>query len=686
MKGTNLKRSRILSAYPKRKLTVWNSKLFQLSFNPALRILLGTQLEAFSDNVKNNCLALFLREKGHLLLFVSLDNGKPPSYCKRILLTKVRESLDSSNSGALPGSDSPYFNTTLQYHLQTIPLKAFKDLKGVLLVLRNNNEPINEIQFSKVKPILRTITFILSLITLLLHKQQNMSRLQLINKISQRIDLMDEEDKLYEHLVQQIHNSFGYDHVAIYLIQKENRLLKLKTFAGKYSKVIPKDQVIPLNQGIVGWVATHGKTLLSNETSQNPYFVNITPTQTPTEAELCVPIRVDGVTIGVLNIEHRELLYFDKDDINSVELLADRIGIATKNARLYSEVRKSHTTLEAIASSVGYGIVMIDRDFRVQWTNRTISEWGFEMVIGNPCHRLYNNVCSDCPVSKTFQTGRISRAMLSTKSNKHYTITAIPITDSTGFVTHVLEVVDDITSHRQTQEELQSLKRGLEETQQLASIGELAANIVHEVRNPMNAITQAMGILTANLELNGEQDQLMNVLREEFARLNETLNTYHLLAYKKEERQFSQGDLKSVIDKVVSLLRTDQTIAQKIYFNIEINHDLIFQFDSNSMKQVFWNLLLNAVESIEGNGIINIRTRQTAEQTHILVEDNGRGIEENQLSKIFEPLYSTKKHGTGLGLTIVRRIIEDHDWKISASCIIPHGTCFTIMIPKKMKV
>jgi signal transduction histidine kinase len=569
--------------------------------------------------------------------------------------------------------------------MQTITLRARKELKGVLLILGSGDQPKDEMHHPNIKPLLRTITTILSSIVLLSSERQRLSRLQQINKISQSIDSLTEEDKLYVGLVQQIQSSFGYDHVAIYLIEKENRSLQMKALAGKYSKIIPKDQVIPLDQGIVGWVAMYGKTLLSNEARHSPYFLNNTPDQIPTEAELCVPIRVDGEIIGVLNIEHSELLYFDKEDISSVELLADRIGVAIKNARLYSELRKSHMTLEAIASSVGYGIMIIDREFRVKWINRTISKWGFENAIGSPCHQLLNRDTEfyrNCPSSNTFQTGKISRDVFSTQDDKHYMITAIPITDSTGFVTNVLEVVEDVTATRRTQEELESLKRGLVQAQQLASIGELAANIVHEIRNPMNAITQAIGILATDLVLNDVQNQLMNVLKEELARLNDTLNTYHLLARKKEERQFSEGDLKSVIEKVVSLLRTDQSIASRISFNIKIEDcPLTFRFDSNSMKQVFWNLLLNAVESIKEKGEITILTRRAPSHILISIEDNGIGIEENQFSKIFEPFYSTKRQGAGLGLPIVRRIIEDHDWKITVEGGVSHGTRFTIIIP-----
>jgi signal transduction histidine kinase len=687
MRGTIAMRSRILSTTPKRKLTVWKSSLFRVGLAPVLRTLLGDQLAAFSTTVRNRHLGLYLRERGHLLLLLSMDTGDPPSYHNRILLTQVWESLESANGWAVVGSDSPFLNASPPYRLciQTIALRSRKELEGVLVVFRSDDEPNDDVPKPDINPIIRTITNFLSLIALLLRERKRSYRLRLMNKISQRIKSLTDEDKLYDYLVHHIQRSFDYDHVAIYLVEKENKSLQLKAMAGQYSRIVPKDQVVTIDQGIVGWVATYGKTLISNQARQDPHFLNKESEKAPTEAELCVPIRVNGKIIGVLNIEHSELLYFDEDDINSVELLTDLIGVAIRNARLYSELRKSQKTLEAIASSVGYGLMMIDRDFHVQWVNRTFSKWGFEKTIGSPCHLFLNldvNFCKNCPGSVTFRTGRISRDVLSTQSDLYYTITAIPITDSTGFVTHVLEVVEDVTSTRRTQEELEALERGLEQAQQLSSIGELAANIVHEVRNPMNAISQAIGILAADLALTDEQYQLMNVVKEECIRLNDTLNTYHLLAQKKEARQYCEGNLKSVIEKVVSLLRADQSIARRICFDVDLSDDLLYlRFDSNAMKQVFWNLLLNAVESIKEKGKISILTKSTPSHIFISIEDNGRGIEEGQLSKIFEPLYTTKRQGAGLGLTIVRRIIEDHEWKITVESAIPRGTRFTLIIP-----
>ncbi len=679
-------RSRRSSSTLNRRVTVWDPQLLRRGFAVALRGLLGTQLTSFARKMRNQYAALYLLQRGHLQLLLSSDVGSSPSYRAHIPLAQIREDLNSSDGHAVDASDCPYLDTPLPLALRTFALRSRKKLRGVLLILQKKEDLKEEGQRSDILPILLTTTTLLSLIELLLRERGRSTRLHLINRISQGIEPLINGEKLYVSLVQQIQESFGYDHVAIYLMDKKNQALKLKTLAGKYCGIVPQDQVIPLHQGIVGWVARHGKTLRSDEARQNPFFLNVTPELIPTEAELCVPIRVDGETIGVLNIEHSEVRYFDEDDINSVELLADRIGIAIKNTNLYAELQKSHKRLEDIVSSIGHGMMMIGRDYRVQWVNRTFREWGFEKAVGNPCYGLFTqgeDLCRQCVGSHTFRTGRISRDVIQTQSGRYYAITAAPITDAGGLVTHILEVVEDVTTARHTQEELEFLKRGLDQAQQLASVGELAANIVHEVRNPMNAISEAVEILEADLALTHEHRQLMNVVKEECARLNETLDTYHLLA-RKEERHFVEGDLRSVIEKVVGLLTADQSIARRIRFTVEIADGLPrFPFDSNGVKQVFWNLLLNAVESIEEKGEIKIVAGWSPSRATIVIEDCGRGIEEGELARIFEPFYTTKRQGTGLGLAIVRRIIEDHDWKISVKSAVGKGTRISIAIPTK---
>jgi nitrogen-specific signal transduction histidine kinase/putative methionine-R-sulfoxide reductase with GAF domain len=498
---------------------------------------------------------------------------------------------------------------------------------------------------------------------------------------------VQDEEKVYKEIVRRIQKVFDYDHVAVYVLDQRQNVLVLKTLSGKYRGITPDGQTIPLDQGIVGWVASHGKTLLSNDVSRTPFFLNITPALIPTKAELCVPIRVDGELLGVLNIEHSELLYFDDDDINGIEVLADRIGVAIRNSQLYAELERSYNRLQEVVSSIGQGLMMIDRNFRVLWLNKTLREWGFERAVGQFCYTMFGHgadYCRNCSGYRTMQTGLPYKDVIKAHGDRHYSIASAPITDSAGNVTHVLEAFDDITDALNTRHELQFLKGELERSQELASLGELTASIVHEVRNPVNAMVQAVSILDAELPLDQEQRQLMEVLKEECNRLETTLNAF-LSRTPRPPRTMEEASLRGVVERVISLLSADQTVTRWIRFVVEIPASVpAVKMHVNSITQVFWNLLLNAVESIDGQGVVKIGCRLDDSCIHLSVEDTGRGLGETDINRLFDPFFTTKEKGTGLGLAIVKRVLDDHGWSIHALPLAAGGTCFTIDIPGPM--
>jgi nitrogen-specific signal transduction histidine kinase len=433
----------------------------------------------------------------------------------------------------------------------------------------------------------------------------------------------------------------------------------------------------------VSWVASHGKTLLSNDVRENPYFLNLTPDLIPTEAELCVPIRVDDEIIGVLNVEHSELLSFDEDDINAVEVLTGRIAVAIKKSRLYDELQSSHARLEAIVSSMGQGLMIINSQFRIEWMNNAFERWGLGNRVAEMCYTLFGRTiesCKNCPSQKTFTTGKSYQETIKAVNDRFYSITSAPITDKEGQVVQALELIEDVTEQLTARGVLEHLKRELELSQRLASIGEVTASIVHEVRNPLNALSQAAELLEGDSNLTEEQHQLMNVVREEAERLNEIITEYLSFANGKQ-REFQLADLKGIVERVVTLLRADPSLSRRIRTNLEFPNALPPVYcDANAIRQVFWNLLLNSVESIEGQGTVSISARFDHPIYSVRVVDDGKGISEEDIGGIFNPFYSSKGRGTGLGLAIVKRIIEDHGWKISVDSKVGRGTKFTIMV------
>jgi signal transduction histidine kinase/putative methionine-R-sulfoxide reductase with GAF domain len=667
----------------RRVLTTWSHEYLGRGSGSNLQSLFISLLNEILAQIPNRAAALYLREKGHLILIVSSDEQKPLRYRRRLPLTRLRSLLESEVTHPANLSAQDFFTTGKHADLVAFSLRIGTTPKGLLLLRGVDNPRITARKMVKVRPTLVNLATTLSMVDALVRERERSSRLGLINKLCQQVDSMIGESNLYDRIVSLIQEVFGYDHVGLYLVDKKNSTLILQSLSGKYRGIIPPGQRVPFGQGIVSWVASHGKTLLSNDVRESPHFLNLTPDLIPTEAELCVPIRVDDEIIGVLNVEHSELLSFDEDDINAVEVLTGRIAVAIKKSRLYDELHHSHARLEAIVSSMGQGLMIIDQQFRIEWMNSAFERWGCGKRVGDLCYNLFGRSaesCKNCPSQRTFATGRSFQETIKTADDRYYSITSAPITDKQGRVVQALELIDDVTEQLAARGVLEHLKHELERSQQLASIGEVAASIVHEVRNPINALSQAAELLEGDSNLTDEQRQLMDVVKEEALRLNEIITGYLSLANGKQ-REFLVSDLKGIIERVVTLLRTDPSLSRRVKVILDFPNDLPPVYcDANAIRQVFWNLLLNSVESIEGQGNISICARCEPPFCSIKVIDDGKGISEEDIDHIFHPFHTTKARGTGLGLAIVKRIIQDHGWKIAVESKTGRGTEFTITI------
>jgi signal transduction histidine kinase/putative methionine-R-sulfoxide reductase with GAF domain len=666
-----------------RLLTVWNQDYYKRGSGTNLHSLFVANLDHVSHHSSCASAAVYLREKGHLLLLVSSDGRSRPKYKTTLPLSQARGLLEQEVTLHPDLDPKIFFIDSTPSTVIAFSLSIGGQPKGLLLLSCKRRVRLTSAKLSRIRPHLSNLATLLSTIDVVLRERERSTRLALINKLCQQIDSMVAEGNLYDRIVTLIQEVFHYDHVGLYLIDKKLNALVLKSLAGKYAPIISPGQTIPFGKGIVSWVASHGQTLLSNDVRESPFFLNLTPDLIPTEAELCVPIRVDDEIIGVLNVEHSELLSFDEDDINGVEVLTDRIAVAIKKSRLYNELHSSLARLEAIVSSMGQALMIISPEFRIEWMNKTMQRWGYEKMLGECCFNLWSDdvgYCKRCPSQETFTTGRVCQDTIKGRNNKYYTITSAPISDPSGQVTQVLEVIDDVTANVSARVELEHVKHELERSQRLASIGEVAANIVHEIRNPVNAMSQAAELLETELTLTDEQRQLMDVVKEECVRLNETIGSYLSLAHGKQ-RQFILSDLKTIVEKVVTLLNADQSVSRRIKIAVDIPDDLpTLRLDPNAVRQVFWNLLLNAAESIEGQGAIIVRAWRQQTQVYVSVSDDGKGISVKDLPKIFDPFHTSKGRGTGLGLAIVKRIVEDHGWRITVESAMRGGATFTITI------
>jgi len=233
---------------------------------------------------------------------------------------------------------------------------------------------------------------------------------------------------------------------------------------------------------------------------------------------------------------------------------------------------------------------------------------------------------------------------------------------------------------RQSHNELVNAQAELVWKTRMAAMGEIAAAVAHEVRNPLGALSNCIQLLRGNPAITGEDAELLTIMQNESKRLNEIISDFLAFGRPRAPR-FTPVDLHELIDETWALLQRDDRCPATIAFARRFDRALTpVAADRDQMRQVFWNLFLNAVRAMRDEGTLGVETRHTDGGVEILVRDTGPGIPEAVLPRVFEPFVTTKSGGTGLGLAIVRRIIEEHGGRITVRASNGAGTCFVLSL------
>jgi PAS domain S-box-containing protein len=284
-------------------------------------------------------------------------------------------------------------------------------------------------------------------------------------------------------------------------------------------------------------------------------------------------------------------------------------------------------------------------------------------------------------------------------------VTIFPIKDENGRVTNAIIQHIDITERKQAEEQIKNqnilLEQAVQEKQQemevlferllrqekLATIGQIAGSIAHELRNPLGAVKQSAFFLERLYQRhqldasNPKVQEHLELIKAELDISERVISALLQMTRIKPIRR-EQTDLRPLIEDAAKRCQLSE--------NIQLTLDLSFEpfmiwGDPSQLRQVFINLLTNAVQAIDREGKITIRAKQLTNEasSEIAIEDNGAGIKPDVLDKVFEPLYTTKATGTGLGLSICKQIIENHNGCISLRSEKGQGTTVTIVLPEQ---
>ncbi len=234
-------------------------------------------------------------------------------------------------------------------------------------------------------------------------------------------------------------------------------------------------------------------------------------------------------------------------------------------------------------------------------------------------------------------------------------------------------IFQDLTAYREMEEAVRRAEK-------LSAVGQLAAGIAHEIRNPLASMSGSIQMLRDELVLDQENRRLMDIILRETERLNRLITGFldYARPYKPEKEEV---DFSNVMTETLDVFEKGLSHDQRITIQKDIMPQLKVYGERERLKEVLWNLFNNAAQSMPGEGTVNISLKKEGDLAVAKIRDTGEGIEEKDLERVFEPFFTTKSYGSGLGLATVYRIIEGHGGEIRVESEKGKGTVFSVRLP-----
>jgi signal transduction histidine kinase len=362
--------------------------------------------------------------------------------------------------------------------------------------------------------------------------------------------------------------------------------------------------------------------------------------------------------------------------------------LAEEKVQWGEEIVRSQTRLQALYDGAPDAITIVDSNYLISAVNKTGINWykrPLEDFVGKPCYQEFqgrSDRCPNCPAQESFSTGQAAfreRASLVADGTKRYLqLFTFPLQDRNGRVVEVVEYVKDVTAERKLQHQVIQSER-------LAVVGRMSANVAHEIKNPLGTIVLNAELLQEELDrISGtdptEAKSLLEVIKSELDRLIEVAEEYLQFA-RLPHVKLEKGQVNEVISDLLSFLKEDAA-GRNVVLVEELEKSLPqVQLDSKQFRQALLNILKNSIEAMPQGGRLAVATAAKDGWVEIRIADSGRGIPEEDLDLVFTPFFSTKHGGTGLGLPITAHIVEEHHGALNVDSLVDAGTTFSIRLP-----
>jgi two-component system sensor histidine kinase PilS (NtrC family) len=373
--------------------------------------------------------------------------------------------------------------------------------------------------------------------------------------------------------------------------------------------------------------------------------------------------------------------------------LADRLQNAgARLERASSEIADLQAFNQHVIDSLASGLATTDRQGRILTFNRAA-----EAITGHPAFSVVGRRLEDVLELPSNVAGELAHLSDPTRGRRIETtyvtgdgrkidlgFTATPL-QTPGGNAGLLFAFQDVTDIKKFEQDARLRQR-------LAAVGEMAAGIAHEIRNPLASMSGSIQILRQELPLTEDQAQLMDIVLRESERLNDTIRSF--LAYAKPQRfSLARIDIRRVLNDAAVLLRNSADVLEGHVIDVNVPPtEVAFEADENQIRQIVWNLATNGLRAMRRGGRLMLAARvdpgagESPDSVVLDIADEGVGIPPEELDSIFQPFRSSFSKGTGLGLAIVHRIVSDYAGEIRISSTPGSGTTVSVRLPVKAAV
>jgi PAS domain S-box-containing protein len=377
----------------------------------------------------------------------------------------------------------------------------------------------------------------------------------------------------------------------------------------------------------------------------------------------------------------RDILFNKATYLNTEGEVAGLVGVIidiTERKQTEAALRNNERFLHSIFESILDPFTIIDKDFNIVRINSKTEELFKPVapIIGKKCYEVFHHnpgICENCPSVLTLETGSAAHAIIHKKGpggeifgwEEHYSYPFVDV--NTNQLNGVIIYVRDITAKLGVEQEMARLER-------LNLIGEMAAGIGHEVRNPMTTVRGFLQLLASKQDC-ASYREFYDLMIEELDRANSIISGFLSLA-KNRPVDLKPVNLNSVVKTLLPLITADATNLDKnIRTDLQDLPDILL--DEKEIRQLILNLVRNGLESMSQGGSLTIKTLSDHTYAQLSVEDQGEGIKPEHLNKIGTPFFTTKENGTGLGLAVCYSIAARHNASIKVDTG-PTGTTFSV--------